>query len=132
MNAVLNWKHGLSILWLGSNDITSDTDPDGLLDQILEICHAIEKDCQATVYVCQVEPRLYPTETPVTHEQYKNIQGGINDRLKRRLINKTINFHTCSFLQELAPDGVHWRERERETGKNRARSKLRKRIYFGQ
>ncbi len=76
------------------------------------------------MYVYQVKSKLYPRETPVTHEQYKKIQGGIYNRLKRSLTSKTVHFNTCSFIQELFPDGVHWRE----TGRNRVESKLRKAI----
>jgi len=122
MNEVLKWEHDLCILWLGSNDIKSNTNPDELLDRIAEICHAIERDCQAVVIVCQIEPRLYLREIPVSHNQYKKIQGGINNRLKRRLSNKLIHFNTCLFVKELASDGVHWSN----TGRDRVDSKLKK------
>ena len=82
------------------------------------------RDCQAVVYVCQVEPRLYPRELPVTHEQYKKIQGGINNRLKKRLHMKLIHFNNCQFVQELAGDAVHWSE----TGRTRVEFKFEKAI----
>lgn len=63
---------------------SSNTDADDIVNDINEICNAIERDCQAIVYICQIEPRLYPEGTPVSHERYEKTQGGINNGLKRR------------------------------------------------
>ncbi len=77
MNQVPEWEHDLTILWIGSNDIASNIDPEILINHNKEICHTIEEDCQCVVYVCQVEPSLHPRN--LSHEQYKIIQCGINN-----------------------------------------------------
>ncbi len=62
MNKILDWKLDLCIVWLGSNDITSNADPKEMFNFIKEICHTTEGDCHAEVYVCQIEPRRNPRE----------------------------------------------------------------------
>ncbi len=120
MNRVLNWEHDLSIVWLGSNDVTSDTDPEEVFNYIKEICYAIERDCQAEVYVCQVEPRRHPRG--LSHDQYKRIQCGINNRIKKRLHFKNIHFNNQLYMDELRSDGVHWNEE----GRRHVEAKFRK------
>ena len=120
MSGVLDWEHDLTILWLGSNDITSDTDPEVVFGHIKEICNAIEENCQSEVYVCQVEPRLRPRS--LSHEKYKKIQCGINNRIKKRLSVRNIHFNNLQFVEELAGDGVHWSE----AGRMRIEAKFRK------
>lgn len=124
MNAVLEWKHDLCILWIGSNDIENDTDPDDTVNHIAETCQATARDCQAIVYVCQIEPRRCQGEVPVSHERYKKIQGGINNRLRRRLKYKVIHFNTNHFVQELQSDGMHWTDAGGKNSKGKERNQL--------
>lgn len=97
-------------MWLGSKDISNNTDPDDIVNDISEICNAIEMNSQAIVYIRHIDPRFYPEETPVSHERYKKIEGGINNRLKRRFTYKLIHFNTSQFVRELSSDGVQWSE----------------------
>ena len=72
------------------------------------------------MYVCQVEPRLHPRG--LSHQQYKKIQCGINNRIKKRLNVHNIHFNNMAFVEELDGDGVHWGE----AGRMRVESKFRK------
>ncbi len=112
MSNVLQWEHDLTFVWIGSNDITSSTNPGEIFSHIVEICDAIEDACHSTVYVCQVEPRRSTRNVPP--EQYKRIQCGINNRIKKKYKARNIHFNSMQFVEELAEDGVHWSEAGRE------------------
>ena len=120
LNEILNWEQDLTIVWIGSNDVTSNTDPDMIFDHIKGICYAIKDNCQYVVYACQIEPRLHPRG--LSPQQYKKIQSGINNRIKKRLGLRNIHFNNIQFVEELHGDGVHWSE----AGPMRVESKFRK------
>ena len=122
LNQVLQWKHDHCILWLGSNDIVEGMSPGELFHNIKEITRAIENECGAVVQICLIEPRIYPNSpnAPITSENYKKVMHSINKRIKRSMRHTTINFNTISYVQELARDGVHFRE----GGKERIKEKL--------
>ena len=121
---VLEWEHDLCILWLGSNDIEEDSHPAEIAERIENIVDDIETSCKAIVHVCLVEPRFYPGEEYMTHEQYGKIQRGINKKLRRRLNNMFIQFNSGDWIDEIAEDGVHFTE----AGKQRVKKRLRKTI----
>ena len=127
MNKVLEWEHDLTILWIGSNDIDNNANPLEIFNHIKEICHEIKNNCQSIVYVCQIEPRLSPRN--ISAENYKKIQGGINNRIKKSLKTPNIHFNNISFTEALNSDGVHWNE----AGRMRVESKFKKVIkgYIG-
>ena len=112
LNKVLEWEHDLTILWLGSNDINNHTASETIFNYIRDIYHEIQVNCQSVVYICQVEPRIKPRH--VSAEHYKKIQGGINNRIKRKLNTPNIHFNNLRFVEELDGDGVHWRTAGRE------------------
>ena len=87
MSSVLEWELDESILWIGSNDLTENSTVSGVVEDIVGIVEAIEGDCGANVSVCQIEPRKYPSEYPLSHQEYRKIQRGINQRLRRVLEN---------------------------------------------
>lgn len=120
MSKVLNWEHDLTITWIGRNDITSNTNPEVVFNHIKEICHAFEVNCQSVVYVCQVKLRLSPRN--ISSDQYRKIQCGINNKIKKKLKVQNINFNNLQFVEELAEDGVHWSE----DGLMRTEAKFRK------
>ena len=43
MNEVLNWKHDLCILWIGSNDIDQESKPKDIVENISQIVESIEQ-----------------------------------------------------------------------------------------
>ena len=106
LNKVLEWDHDLTILWLGSNDINDHTSPETIFNDIQNIIHEIKVNCHSVVYICQVEPRIKPRH--ISPEHYKQIQGGINKRIKKRLNTPNIHFNNLRFVEELRDDGVHW------------------------
>ena len=124
MNGVLEWQHDLCILWLGSNDINKNSNPQEIANNIIQIVEQIEKDCQAVVRVCLVEPRFYPNEEYMTDEDYRKVQSSVNRKLQRRLANEFIHFNSSSWVEELSGDGVHWND----TGKFKVTNKLRRAI----
>ena len=120
LNEVLKWEHDLTILWIGSNDIGSHTEPETVFNFIKEIYQAIQENCKSVVYVCKIEPRLHPRNCPT--DRYKKIQCGINNRIKKRIKSPNIHFNNLSFVEELGGDGVHWSE----AGRERVESKFKK------
>ncbi|KAK3851050.1 hypothetical protein Pcinc_042275 [Petrolisthes cinctipes] len=117
---VLAWKHDLCILWLGSNDVADDgIVPNELTKNIMEIIQTIERDCEAKVCVCLIEPRKYPNEYPITSATYKKIQNSINSKIKRRIKNQVIHFNTQTFANSLASDGVQFNDEGRSRVENK-------------
>ena len=119
MNNVLGWKHDLCLLWIGSNDIADEIEPNHLAETIKYIVQEIEDQCEAEVCVCLVEPRLYDDDGPISREDYKKVQNAVNKKLKRELNNQSIHFNTTTFVEELASDGVHWTSEGRERVENK-------------
>ncbi len=109
LNRVLEWEHDLTILWIGSNDIETSTNPARIFSDVKNIIKEITAKCQSLVHVCQIEPRTNPKGMSV--EKYKKFQVGINNRVKRALKTPNIHFNNIQFVQELSEDGVHWNER---------------------
>lgn len=122
LNEVLNWEHDLSILWLGSNDIDNETQPRDIANNILKVVESIEENCQAVVWICLVEPRLY-TNGFMMEEDYRKVQRKINKILKEKG-NQVIHFNSNDWVEYLASDGIHWTVE----GRKRVKSKLKKTI----
>ncbi|KAK3880837.1 hypothetical protein Pcinc_014695 [Petrolisthes cinctipes] len=113
LHRVLAWKHDLCILWLGSNDVIDDIDgivPNELAKNIVEIIQTIERDCEAKVCVCLIEPREYPNEYPNTSVSYKKIKNAVNKTIRRKIKNEIIHFNTQTFANSLASDGVQFND----------------------
>ena len=122
LNGVLQWRHDLCILWLGSNDIDNVKRPREIANNIIEVIHSIEENCQALVYVCLVEPRFYANGF-MSEEDYRKVQRKINKILKEQG-NQLIHFNSKSWVDDFGYDGVHWNNEGRE----RVKGKLRKTI----
>ena len=43
LNDVLTWTHDLCILWLGSNDIREDSEPQEIVNDLVEVVESIEE-----------------------------------------------------------------------------------------
>ena len=54
-----------------------------------------------------VEPREYPDEDPISHEDYAKIQKAVNKKL-RKASYSNIHFNSTAYQAELAEDGVHF------------------------
>ena len=107
LNQVLSWKHDLTILWIGSNDISPTTQPRQLTDVILNIGKVIEQNCSSKVILVEVENRLYPSYRPViANDRYKRIKRAVNTGLLRSRQFLCINFNSLVFT--LGRDGVHF------------------------
>ena len=117
------WQGDLVILWLGSSDIDEDTVPSELASNILDICENIENSCDAVVKICLIEPREYPDEDPISHEDYAKIQKAVNKKL-RKAPYSNIHFNSTAYQAELAEDGVHFTS----VGRSMIKSKLRNAI----
>ena len=120
LNDVLDWEHDFCILWLGSNDIEVDTDPNELFEEIKEVYETIANDCGAVVHVCLIEPRFYPGASPIDSDGYRKIQNSVNKKIKRKLTTRTTHFTASNFVEALSGDGVHWNAE----GKEMVRDKL--------
>lgn len=107
LNRVLAWKHDLTILWIGSNDISPTTQPRELTNIILNIGKVIEQNCCSKVILVEVENRVYPASRPViANERYKKIKRAVNTGLFRSKQFLCINFNSLVFT--LGRDGVHF------------------------
>ncbi len=107
LNHVLAWRHDLTFLWLGSNDINPNTQPRELTDTILNIGKEIERNCSSTVILVEIENRQYPSSRPVIpNERYKKIKRAVNAALLKSKQFLCINFN--SFVFTLGRDGVHF------------------------
>ena len=121
LTPVLRERYDLVILWLGSNDITDNSNPLTIAQDIQGIVQAIEKECGADVRPVLIEPRLInPNPPPHIHisdqETYEKQAKGINRKLQGRLLKRCryISFGAKPFWDDLGPDGVHFRRPERE------------------
>ena len=119
LNSVLSWKHDLCILWIGSNDISQETDIEILFNDLKEIVNNIERECGALVTICQIEPRIYSDNGPISTPDYVKIQRAVNKKIKRSLRNPTINFNTKTYIEHLSSDGVHWNSEGRRLVENK-------------
>lgn len=107
LNQVLEWKHDLTIVWIGSNDINPNTQPRELTDLILNIGKVIEQNCCSKVIVVEIENRLYQSRHPIiSSERYKKIKRSVNTLLLRSKQFLCINFNNLMFT--LGRDGVHF------------------------
>ena len=107
----LAWKHDLTILWIGSNDITTHTIPNDLAHDIQAIITNFESQCGSEVSIVLIEPRLPDPRfghNP-SSEAYRLIADGVNRRLIRRNRNRyTLSMGARPFVAGLGRDGVHW------------------------
>ena len=109
LNEVLNWRGDLIILWIGSNDITVDTDVVRLRNEIVKIKQTVESRCQAQIIFVLLEPRQYNNHYPVGWDQYNKIQNSINKFLIKKLpLTRFLQFNTSKFQTLLSQDGVHF------------------------
>ena len=82
LNDVLKYPHDLTVLWLGSNDITQTTEQAELTNKIIEVIHKIEHECGSTVVFVSIENREYPDDDgPVSNQSYRLLQKAINRKL---------------------------------------------------
>ena len=111
-NSVLNWEHDLTLLWIGSNDIGEETQPNQLVNIILNIGYVIQENCNSKVIIVEIENRQYQSEHPViSNTRYQKIKRSVN----RGLIKSEfycIHFNALMFT--LVPDGVHFSTNARE------------------
>lgn len=111
MSDVLEWTHDYLIVWIGSNDIKEDWSHHEIVNDILEIVHAIEDECETTVQVCLHEPSFYPHGVPVSQDTYAKVHQTENKHLTKRLSDRSfLHFNTASYEKNLAEDGVYWIE----------------------
>ena len=106
LNKVLEWKHDLTFLWIGSNDIDPDTAPWPLAKKILEIAQVIKVNCESEVIIVEIENRENTSRSRITNEQYKKVKRGVNRHLLKDKVFLSINFGATFFT--LARDGVHF------------------------
>lgn len=107
MGQILLWKHELTILWMGSNDINPNTKACELTQKILEIGRIIEQICGSKVIIVEIENRLYQASNPViSNERYKKIKRAINRALLKSKKFFCINFNGFEFT--LGRDGMHF------------------------
>ena len=83
MNEVLNWEHDLYILLIGSNDFDQESQPKDIAENISQIVKSIEQDCEAVVWVCLIEPRFYPNEEFMDHQDYRKVQRTIYKKIAK-------------------------------------------------
>ena len=107
---VLEWQHNLTLLWLGSNDISEVTEVNVLTQHIREIKEAIEESCDSVVRVVGVEPRHYVGECPISATRYGSVMRAVNRKLAKSLPHKLIQFNNQWYIDNLAHDGVHFNE----------------------
>ncbi len=107
LRAVVESKHDLCILWVGSNDMAEGMNPQELIQTIKNIIRNNERDCGAIVCLCLIEPRTKAGDRPISATNYKKVQQSINSKLKRTVHNEVIHFDTA-FYVEILNLGVHW------------------------
>ena len=126
LNKVLLWKHQLTFLWLGSNDITPTTSTGELINQIQMLTREIEEKCGSKVIIIEIERREYPPhKLIVEQEQYKKIRRAVNRALLRSKHFFTITFNAVRFV--LASDGVHFEPQSRRQIANQIVENIKKR-----
>lgn len=107
LNSVLEWKHDLTVVWLGSNDIDPDTRTRELTDQILAVGKQIEQNCDSKVVLVEIENRVYQSRKEViANDRYKKIKRAVNVALMKSKQFFCINFNSLKFT--LGRDGVHF------------------------
>ena len=118
LNGVLNYPHDLTVLWLGSNDITQHTEQADLTNRMIEVIHKIEHECGSTVVFVSIENREYPSDNgPVSNQSYRRLQRAINRKLPRIGYRKLLVDLPKQFHQ--AHDGIHMTPESQERVKQR-------------
>ena len=118
LNQVLSWKHQLTYLWLGSNDINPASSTSELITQTQAIAREIEERCGSQVIIIEIEHRQYPPHRLVIEQEaYKKIRRSVNRALLRSKSFFTITFNALKFV--LASDGVHFEPQSRRMIENR-------------
>ena len=104
---MLEWKHDLTLLWIGSNDIDETTQPRQLANHIVEIGKVIEQTCGSKVIVIEIENRKYQSSTPfIPNFRYQRVKRSVNRALLGSRQFLCLNFNAIEFT--LARDGVHF------------------------
>ena len=122
LRLALEWKHDLTVLWLGGNDVVDTSDPQEIFDNLRAIITNLEVSCGSEVAIVLLEPRHQPHHSPVSADRYRLISRGINRRLQRHFKTySTIHFNAQPFQRDLSRDGIHWNAQ----GRAYVREKLR-------
>ena len=107
LSSVLEWKHDLTLLWIGSNAISETTQPRQLANHIIEICKVIEQTCRSKVIIIKIENWKYQSSTPVIPNfRYQRVKRSVNKALLGSRQFLCLNFNAIEFT--LARDGVHF------------------------
>lgn len=106
---LLTHNPGLTILLIGGNDISGDTEPRELAKAIETLALEIEEATGGNTFILSLENRLKPRG--LTSVRYKSIKNGVNRWLRKILPAAKPRFRPVGVMDEhLGPDGVHLNE----------------------
>ena len=118
MKQVLSWRHDITYLWLGSNDVHPEVKILDLIEWNKAIASEIEDKCGSKVIIVELERRIYPPERPlIDQRRYKQITRSVNRALLRCKKFFTITFNAERFV--LSADGVHFEPQSRRAIENK-------------
>lgn len=129
LNEVLHWRHDITILFIGGNDINDDCVPADITKDIIEVVEKIHVYCGSHICLVLLEHRNPPPNNRfnVTASKYNRIANNINNRLKRKLKSKEyVRFVSVSAkpFQVGVTDGVHFDVESREALRRKLRNAI--------
>ena len=107
---VLEWQHELSVVFLGSNDVTPDVEVPEITESLKHVVRKLEQ-CADKVAVVLLEPRVILEPAPGRPDQrtYNSVIKSVNRKLQRDLRGHDfINLSGPYFRNHLSQDGTHW------------------------
>ena len=100
LSNVLEWKHDLTLLWIGNNDISEIT-------QSHQLAKHIDQTCGSKVIVIETENRKYQSSTPVIPNfRYQSVKRSVNRAFLGSRQFLCLKFNAIEFI--LTRDGVNF------------------------
>lgn len=105
----LEWRHDLTVLMIGGNDIAPNMKSRDLINNILEICSEYEKRGSVCVW-CTIESRVYPEghKYYVDPDTYRKLTNVVNRELKKKRKGKIVLMGGRMYDEtHRVSDGIH-------------------------
>ena len=103
LHGIYEWSHDLSILFLGSSDITPEYEPRNIVENIKSIVRKLENRCSSKVAVVLIELRVIASRRPdgIAQQDCNCISHPVNRALRRDLKVPFLSFSLPYLLYHL-------------------------------
>lgn len=110
LSQVLEWRHHLTIVFLGGNDVVAGCTTETIHVNLRAVLYLIRLHCSSEISIVLLEPRIITNPRwGVTTEQYTHVSRSVNRRIIRNYRGcNTLHFNARPFRENRRPDGCHW------------------------